>query len=86
MRAAAKAVAPGGTFLLVAHDSRNLERGYGGPKDARVLYTAEQVVTDLDGLDVDRADLVERPLETAEGERVALDALVRAHRAAPPTR
>ena len=87
VRAAAKAVAPGGTFLLVAHDSRNLERGYGGPKDARVLYTAEQVVADLEGLEVDRADLVERPVETAEGERVALDALVRAHRAgAPPTR
>jgi len=78
--AAAKAVAPGGTFLLVAHDSRNLEHGYGGPKDAAVLYTPEDIVADLDGLEIERAELVERPVETPEGERVALDALVRAHR------
>lgn len=81
VRAAGKALTPGGTFLLVAHDSRNLERGYGGPKDAAVLYTPEDVVADLDGLEVERAELVERAVETPEGERVALDALVRAHRA-----
>ena len=31
LRAAANAVAAGGTFLLVAHDSGNIRRGYGGP-------------------------------------------------------
>jgi SAM-dependent methyltransferase len=82
VHAAARAVAPGGTFLLVGHDRRNIEQGYGGPQDASVLYTAEDVAADLDGLAVERAALVERPVETPEGERVALDALVRAHRAA----
>lgn len=82
LRAAADAVAPGGTFLLVAHDRANLERGHGGPQEPAVLYTAEDVVADLGGLEIERADRVERPVETPDGERVALDALVRAVRPA----
>jgi SAM-dependent methyltransferase len=83
VRAAAGAVAPGGVFLLVAHDRGNLEHGHGGPQDPAVLYTAGDVVGDLDGagLEIERAETVKRPVQTSEGERVALDALVRAHRA-----
>jgi 2-polyprenyl-3-methyl-5-hydroxy-6-metoxy-1,4-benzoquinol methylase len=82
MRAAASGVAPGGVLLVVAHDSENLERGHGGPRDPAVLYTAQDVVGDLEGsgLRIERAERVERPVQTAEGERVALDALVRAIR------
>jgi SAM-dependent methyltransferase len=81
IRAAASALAPGGTFLLVGHDSRNLEHGYGGPRDPSVLYTADDVVADLDGFEIERAGIVERPVETPEGdEAIALDALVRARR------
>jgi SAM-dependent methyltransferase len=82
LRTAADAVAAGGALLLVAHDSSNLEHGYGGPRHAAVLYTADDVVADLDGtgLEIVRADLVERPVETPDGERAALDALVRARR------
>ena len=82
LRRAASAVAPGGTFLLVAHHSRNLEHGHGGPKSPDVLYSPEDVVADLDGsgLELERAESVERPVETPEGERVAIDALVRAQR------
>lgn len=82
LRAAGEAVAPGGTFLLVAHDSANLEHGYGGPAEPAVLYTARDVVTDLDGLQVERAERVERPVQTPDGERVALDVIVRALRPA----
>ena len=39
---AAQAVAAGGTFLLVAHDTRNLTDGWGGPQDAAVLYRFEE--------------------------------------------
>jgi SAM-dependent methyltransferase len=80
---AARAVAPGGTFLLVGHDTRNLENGYGGPKSGRVLFTPEDVVADLEGsgLEIERAEPVNRPVETSEGERIAIDALVRASRA-----
>jgi len=79
LRAAASAVADGGTFLLVGHDSTNLEGGYGGPRDPRVLYTAADVVSDLDGcgLEVERVERVDRPVQTPDGERVALDLLAR---------
>ena len=82
VRPAAAAVRPGGTFLLVAHDRSNIEHGHGGPQDPRVLYAAEDVAGDLEGtgLRIERSDVVERPVETPEGERVALDLLVRASR------
>jgi len=82
LQAAAEAVAPGGTFLLVAHDSTNLEHGHGGPQDPAVLYTPDDVVDDLAGagLSVERAERVERPVHTPDGERIALDALLRARR------
>jgi len=80
VRAAANAVASGGTFLLVAHDSSNLEHGHGGPQEPAVLYTADDVVLDLGDLQIERAECVERPVQTADGERIALDALVRASR------
>jgi len=82
LRAAADAVAPAGTFLLVAHDSTNLRHGHGGPPNPAVLYTADDVVDDLDGagLQIERAERIERPVQTPDGERVALDALVRARR------
>ena len=47
-----------------------------------MLYTADDVVSDIDGrgLHIERAERVERPVHTPEGERLALDALVRACR------
>jgi SAM-dependent methyltransferase len=85
VRAAADAVGPGGVLLLVGHDSSNIEHGYGGPQNPAVLYTAEDIARDLHGsaLRLERAERVERPVETAEGRRLALDALVRASRASP---
>ena len=79
--AAAAAVAPGGTFLLVAHDSRNLADGYGGPQSPAVLYTADDVTPYLDGFDVVRAGEALRPLGSPDGQEVvAIDCLVRATR------
>lgn len=80
LRSCAEALAPGGTLLVVAHDSSNLTDGYGGPPDPSVLYTADDVLADLaglDGLDVRRAERVDRPVTTDDGVRVALDCLVR---------
>jgi 2-polyprenyl-3-methyl-5-hydroxy-6-metoxy-1,4-benzoquinol methylase len=76
----ASAVAPGGTFLLVAHDASNLERGYGGPRNSAVLYDADEVVSSLDGFEIERAGTVVRPVETPDGRREAIDVLVRAGR------
>jgi hypothetical protein len=84
LRTAAGAVAPAGTFLLVGHDSTNIAEGHGGPQDPAALYTAEDVSRDLEGtgLGIERAERIERPVQTPEGERIALDALVRASRPA----
>ena len=77
---AAAAVARGGTLLVVAHHRQNLTDGYGGPRHADVLFTEDDVAGELPGLVVERAERVERPVATDEGDRVAIDVLVRAHR------
>ena len=77
MRRAAAALAGGGTILVVGHHSANIAEGTGGPQDPRVLFTAEDLAADLEGLDVEKAERVLRPVE---GERDAVDALVRARR------
>ena len=84
LRAAADAVAPGGVLLVVAHDSDNLVHGWGGPQDPAVLYSAADVAAGLEGagLEIERAERVERPVETPDGEKIALDLLVRARRPA----
>jgi len=82
VRNAAAALAPGGTLLVIGHDSTNLADGTGGPQDPSVLFTAGDVASDLDGTDlrIDRADAVLRPVDGAP--RPAIDALLRAHRPA----
>ncbi|GIU87432.1 MAG: hypothetical protein KatS3mg009_1947 [Acidimicrobiia bacterium] len=74
---AAAAVAPGGVFLLVAHDRRNVTHGTGGPQDPRVCYDAGDVVALLGDLVVERAGEVTREVDG----RTAIDVLVRARRA-----
>jgi 2-polyprenyl-3-methyl-5-hydroxy-6-metoxy-1,4-benzoquinol methylase len=80
------ALAPGGTFLLVAHDRRNLTDGHGGPQVAEVLWRADEVVAalaDLGDFDVASAGEVLRPVDLGEGHTVdAIDCLVRATRRA----
>jgi SAM-dependent methyltransferase len=75
---------PGGTFLLVAHDSTNLTEGTGGPQDPAVLMTADDVVGDVAGLDVEvlRAERVARAVTADDGHggeqrRTAWDCVVR---------
>lgn len=89
VRNAFDALAPGGTFLLVAHDTTNLTEGSGGPQDPSVLYTAEDVVADLADRDFETviAERVSRVVAAPDGdgshqhageaERVAWDCLVR---------
>jgi SAM-dependent methyltransferase len=79
-RRAAGAVAPGGTLLVVGHDSTNPNEGWGGPQDSAVLYGPDDVVADVDGLDIVKAERVRRPVQTGDGERTAIDVLVRAVR------
>jgi SAM-dependent methyltransferase len=74
------ALRPGGTFLLVAHDSTNLIEGTGGPQDPSVLMTAEDVIADLGGetFEVQRAGRAERAVPQPDGSTAtAYDAVVR---------
>ena len=80
IRKAARAVAPDGTFLLAAHDRRNLAEGHHGPRDPDVLYSTEDVLPQLDGLEVMRSELVHRTIEADDGPGVMVDALVQARR------
>jgi SAM-dependent methyltransferase len=75
---AARAVAPGGLLLVVAHDSANLHAGFGGPQDSAVLYTPTEIAEYLigSGLHVRRAQTVTRQVATPSGPVTALDALL----------
>jgi SAM-dependent methyltransferase len=75
---AAQALAPNGTFLLIGHDLLNLTDGYGGPRDPAVLFTPEDIVAELPGLVVERAERIRRTVGLEDGEAEAIDALVRA--------
>jgi SAM-dependent methyltransferase len=79
-RQAARALRPGGTFLLVAHDLGNLAAGVGGPQDPTLLPTAVEVVGELVGLAVLRAEVADREVEGSD--RPARDLVVVARRPA----
>jgi SAM-dependent methyltransferase len=80
LRSAVDALALDGTLLVLGHDTTNLTQGYGGPRDASVLFTPEDVVAELGGLVVERAEKVPRAVTLEDGEATAIDALVRARR------
>jgi SAM-dependent methyltransferase len=75
---AAAAVRPGGTLLVVGHDLLNLTEGVGGPTQADVLFTPDDVAAEIGGLVVEKSERVRRAVEGAG--RDAIDALVRARR------
>jgi SAM-dependent methyltransferase len=78
LTAARSAVTPGGTVFVIGHDRTNISDGYGGPQDPERLYTPEQITAGLDGLMIIAAERVTRAVATPEGERTAIDTLVRA--------
>ncbi|MBI1375876.1 MAG: methyltransferase domain-containing protein [Frankiales bacterium] len=77
LRSAAAAVAPGGRLLVIAHHTDNLAHGHGGPQDPAVLYTADDVASDVEGLGLrpERLETVQRPVTVEGREAHALDAL-----------
>jgi SAM-dependent methyltransferase len=80
---AASAVGARGMLLLVGHDLTNVADGVGGPSDPDLLYTPDDVVAELPGLEIERAERVLR--DVADADRPAIDALVRARRSSPTT-
>ena len=80
LRRAAGWVASGGTMLVVAHDRSNVTEGHGGPPSPEVCYDVDETVAALEGLTPSVAEVARRPVQTDEGERVALDTVVVATR------
>jgi SAM-dependent methyltransferase len=80
LQIAASAVAAGGTLLVVGHDVDNIENGYGGPQVPELLHRVDDVVSALPGLDILRAEQARRPVQTPDGDRFAIDTVVRAQR------
>lgn len=82
LRRAADAVAPHGMLLVLGHDLDNIAHGCGGPQDPEILFTPDDVVAEIEGsgLTVEKAERAWRTVTTPDGERTAIDALVRAHR------
>ena len=79
---AASAVQPGGTLLVVGHDLLNLTEGTGGPTQAEVLFTTDDVVAEIGDLAIEKALRVRRAIDGGGAARDAIDALVRARRPA----
>ena len=79
---AAAAVRPGGTLLVLGHDLLNLTEGWGGPTQADVLFTPDDVVAEIGDLRIEKAERVRRTVDDSDAAREAIDALVRASRVA----
>ncbi len=86
LRNCVRALRPGGTLLVVGHDTTNLTEGVGGPQEAAILFTGADIEGDLQdhlgsgALSLERSGRVAREVETEEGTVVAWDALFRARR------
>ena len=78
LAAAASALAPGGSLVLLGHDLTNLADGVGGPSDPELLYTSDDIAAELPDLEIEKAERVLR--NVAGADRPAIDALVRARR------
>ena len=82
LRRVAGWVRPAGTVLVIAHDRGNVAHGHGGPQAEDVCYEVERTAAALAPLVIEQAEVVERRVDTPDGERIALDTLVIARRAA----
>ncbi len=72
------AARPGGLVVVIAHAESNLDGGWGGPQDPRVLHDPEDVVAQVAGLPVtvEVAELRTRVVQTEDGPREAQDTVV----------
>lgn len=77
IRNAVDALKPDGILMILGHHSDNLTRGVGGPQDSEILYTPEDLASDVG----DRASISlceERVRQTPDG--LAIDSLLLAGR------
>ncbi|WP_194829391.1 bifunctional 2-polyprenyl-6-hydroxyphenol methylase/3-demethylubiquinol 3-O-methyltransferase UbiG [Nocardia sp. XZ_19_231] len=67
-------LAPGGMLLVLGHATRNITDGYGGPQEAQILFSPEDLRADLarDDITISLANEVFRPTEGVD----AIDSLL----------
>lgn len=82
LKNALSALRPGGTLLVVGHDTMNLREGTGGPQDPAVLYSYTDITDALDGVEVERAERQYNPVDHGDHPEGALqvDCVVRARK------
>jgi SAM-dependent methyltransferase len=66
---AARALRPGGLFVLEAYTPAQIGRGTGGPSSADLMPTAAQLDSELHGLEVLRSVELEREVLEGQGHR-----------------
>ncbi len=79
-------IKPGGSFIYIAHDTSNIEHGVGGPQDLSLLPSLEEITSTLTGFEIQKAEVVDRPVENDPGhgqdlEGVAKDSIIHAVKA-----
>jgi len=77
---AMRGLEPGGLMVVVGHHLDNIVRGVGGPQVPEVLYRPQDIEQMLGGLDIVKAETVERPVDRAGVTGIAIDTLVTAVR------
>ena len=85
LQSSARAVAEGGTLIVIAHHSDNLHDGVGGPQNPELLYSEQDVLDDLAETDwlIVRAERATRAVVVNGDERIALDTVVVLRRPKP---
>jgi len=75
---AARVLGEDGIFFGIWHARENLDGGFGGPQDPRVLPTQEElrIAVERAGLSLKTLELRERIVETDAGTRTALDVVL----------
>lgn len=66
-RNAIRGLKPGGAFILEAYTPRQLDHGTGGPHTPELLMEPEDIRAELDGLEIELLEEIEREIQ--EGER-----------------
>jgi SAM-dependent methyltransferase len=61
----ARALAPGGTLVVIGHDRTNLTEGVGGPQDPDILHDPDELAGAVPTLRIERCERVRRPVDDA---------------------
>ncbi|MFD4366709.1 class I SAM-dependent methyltransferase [Rhodococcus sp. NPDC058521] len=73
VKRAINSLKPDGILMILGHDSSNIENGVGGPQDLEILYTPDELRSELPSDFL--VDVTERRLRETEAG-IAIDALV----------